>query len=187
MARHFGEIGPPEYGTRWSWPVVSMEPGDTFEVDQANRSHGDVANTVRVLAARFGKRISVVQHPEKQGFTLVECRSWDDVNEAPKRTLEFDWLQFERFLIEHGAVVNDHGISYPSYSWETGWSKKPRVDRLRLKLFDGFYEVELGESEIRMRRMNDVPELVAPPAIEDDVIASLMHPRPVEEHPLLED
>lgn len=74
MVQDWGQIEPNPYG-RWVWPFRGMKPGDYFCVDERHRPRGAVANQAYVAGNRMGKRFSVGDHPSLSGFTLVTCRT----------------------------------------------------------------------------------------------------------------
>jgi hypothetical protein len=169
-----------------------MEPGQRFVVDQVNKPHGETVNMVRVLAHRYGKRVSVTHHPTRIGYTLIECKEWDDIAKPAKHVLKLDWHQFEQLMIEHaGTVANDAMIGQASYSWPVRWIAKPRMDQVQLKLFDGFYTVSFEEDRVVSKRHGGEAESIPLPSADrgDMFGAMFAGEKPVEEaeRKLLED
>lgn len=177
------EIEPPQFGGRWLWPVKEMKPGQRFVVDQANKPHGETVNTVRVLAHRYGKRVSVIDHPDRIGYTLIECREWDDVAAQPQNVLKLDWLKFEQLMIEHtGDVANDDMLGQANYSWPVKWLKKPRMDKINMTLFDGIYTVSFEEDRVTSKRHGGEGKLVAPELDKGDMFGTMFAgEKPVDE------
>lgn len=186
MAKSYGVIQPPEHGTRWLWPVKDMEPGDEFEVDQVDKPHGHTANVIRVLAHQYGKRVSIVHHPDKPGFTLVTCMSWDEVPVREKQVPVMHWKQFQMLMHQHGATAEDQLIGQAQHCWPVDWTTRPRMNKLVLDVHGGPYAVLLASDHVVSTRVGEVVELEAPEPIEDDAIASLM-PAVVDRDQLLAD
>lgn len=158
MGRDFGQVRPPLSGSRWSWDFDAMEPGDFFIVDNMDKPHGAVVNIVRVSAHRLGKRFSAIKHPNMVGFTLVTCKDWDEVAEGKPHVLTLDWHKFEKLLDEHGAAADDRMISAASYSWPVSWRQKPRMDEVRLDLWDGTYTVRFEKDRVVSEKHSAVAE-----------------------------
>jgi len=92
----------PVYG-QWIWPLKSMEVGDFFLVDRADRDVADVRNYVAVRGHRIGRSFTVTT---EGGFAKVERVPYGQTREARKPVMEYETAR-ERFMEWFGVYLDD--------------------------------------------------------------------------------
>lgn len=162
MDKDFGEIQPPQFGKRWTMPWAEMEEGDCFHVRQLWRSKGSISNVAHVTAQRLGVKFSVVEHPDKPGYTLVTRRR---PGRGPKsKTHMVSYRGMIDYLVEFydmegrdqiESMVGPSLFSHPDGREEQDrrdvhWVKEPPLKEFTLAGVNNPVLVELRPGEIVM-------------------------------------